>query len=184
MALTESRNIPYNVRLVVDALVVEAVVIFIRPFDAIWNQLVPDEEATVTRLVVSPAIPCMESFDPGVEEPIPTLPLDPILKYDDVAPTADVVDETSKRSPIDPAACMIEKRAEGVVVPTATFPLARIENIERPDDDATLKSARLEVEVARMLKTYEDEVALIPVNTPLSIKVEVPRVVAESQRVA
>jgi hypothetical protein len=71
-----------------------------------------------------------------------------------------------------------------VVVPTATVPPARTARSDAPDDDATWNGLRLEVLVARTLNTKLDEVALIPVNTPLSMSVDVPSVVAESQRVA
>jgi hypothetical protein len=141
----------------------------------------PSENDTSAEGVVLPAI---WSLSVGAVTPRPILPAAVILNTDVVAPTADVEDDTSKRSLSEPNGCMIEKRAEGVVVPTPTFPLARIVKSEDPDDEATLKSPRLEVDVAWMLKTKLDEVALIPVNTPLSMSVEVPRVVEVSQRVA
>jgi hypothetical protein len=76
------------------------------------------------------------------------------------------------------------RRYPGVVDPTPTFPLARIVKSDAPVDEATLNGLVLEVEVACTLKTKEDDVALIPATTPLSRSVDVPSVVAESQRVA
>ncbi len=64
------------------------------------------------------------------------------------------------------------------------FPLARIVKRDVPVDDATLNGLRLEVEVARTLKTNDEDVALTPVKTPLSMSVDVPRVLAVIQRVA
>jgi hypothetical protein len=65
-----------------------------------------------------------------------------------------------------------------------TIPVLVMPKSVAPDDDATLNGFRLDVEVACTLKTYEEEVALIPATTPLSTSVEVPSVVADSQRVA
>jgi hypothetical protein len=71
-----------------------------------------------------------------------------------------------------------------VVLPTPTFPLDRIVNIDAPVEDATLNGLRaVEVDDCT-LKAKVDEVALIPATTPLSRRVEVPRVVAVNQRVA
>jgi hypothetical protein len=47
------------------------------------NQFVPDEEATVKILEVSPAVPLIASFDDGVDDPIPILPLAKIEKKED-----------------------------------------------------------------------------------------------------
>ena len=77
-----------------------------------------------------------------------------------------------------------ERDAIGVEEPMPTLPLARILRNEVPEEDATLNGLRLDVEVACTLKTNDDDVALIPVKTPLSISVEVPSVVDVSQRVA
>jgi hypothetical protein len=86
--------------------------------------------------------------------------------------------------PVTPRVPATPRVNPGVEDPIPTFPLARIEKKEDPEDEATLNGLRLEVDVACTLKTYEEEVALIPVKTPLSRRVDVPRVVAESQRVA
>jgi hypothetical protein len=57
-------------------------------------------------------------------------------------------------------------------------------NIETPVEDATLNGlSTVDVDDCT-LKAKVDDVALIPVTTPLSITVDVPRVVAVSQRVA
>jgi hypothetical protein len=64
------------------------------------------------------------------------------------------------------------------------FPLASTERNEVPDDEATLKRPRLEVDVARTVKTNDDDVALIPATTPLSTRVDVPRVDAVIHREA
>jgi hypothetical protein len=64
------------------------------------------------------------------------------------------------------------------------FPLARIERNDVPDVDATLNGLRLEVDDARTLNAYEDDVALIPATAPSSRRVEVPSVVDVNQRVA
>jgi hypothetical protein len=57
-------------------------------------------------------------------------------------------------------------------------------NIEAPVDEATLNGlSTVEVELCT-LKAKVEEVALIPVTVPLSIRVEVPKVVEVNQRVA
>ena len=79
-------------------------------------------------------------------------------------------------------------RENGVVVPsiielpTFTFPFESTEKSEAPDDEATLNRLILDVDVACTLNTYEDDVALIPVTVPLSMKVDVPSVVASKKR--
>jgi hypothetical protein len=50
-----------------------------RPFEAIENHEVPDEDAIVRRLDTDPAVPWIASFELGVDEPIPILPLEAIL---------------------------------------------------------------------------------------------------------
>ena len=76
------------------------------------------------------------------------------------------------------------RRSDGVDDPIPTLPLAKIVKSDVPVDDATLNGLRLDVEVACTLKTKDDDVALMPENTPLSRSDDVPRVVAVSQRVA
>ena len=136
----------------------------------------PSENDTSADGVVFPAI-C--SLSVGAVTPMPIRPFDPILNHEDPDEEA-----TAKMLATLPAVPLIASLLEGVDDPIPMFPLDTIVKSEAPVEDATLKSARLEVEVACTLKTYEDEVALIPVNTPLSMSVDVPRVVAESQRVA
>jgi hypothetical protein len=74
--------------------------------------------------------------------------------------------------------------AIGDDVPIPTLPLAKIAKSEAPVDDATWNGLRLDVLVACTLNTNVVFVALTPVNEPLSINVEVPKVVGVSQRVA
>jgi hypothetical protein len=57
-------------------------------------------------------------------------------------------------------------------------------NIEAPVEDATLNGLSTVVVDDCTLKAKVDDVALTPVTTPLSMIVEVPSVVAVSQRVA
>jgi hypothetical protein len=64
------------------------------------------------------------------------------------------------------------------------LPLESILKNEEPVDDATLKMSFVEPDTPCTLKATVDDVALIPATTPLSISVEVPRVVAVNQRVA
>jgi hypothetical protein len=80
-----------------------------------------------------------------------------------------------------PATCSLSVGAD---TPTPTFPLAKIVKSDVPVDDATLNGLRLEVDVACTLNANDDEVALIPANTPLSKSVDVPNVVEVSHRVA
>jgi len=61
----------------------------------------PSENDTSADGVVFPAI-C--SLSVGAATPMPTRPFDPTLKYDVVANPADVVEATSKRSVVAPAA--------------------------------------------------------------------------------
>ena len=72
----------------------------------------------------------------------------------------------------------------GAATPIPMFPLARMVKSEDPVEDATLNGlSAVEVDDCT-LNANKDEVALIPVTTPLSMSVDSPSVVEESQRVA
>jgi hypothetical protein len=72
----------------------------------------------------------------------------------------------------------------GVDVPIPMFPLANIVNIDTPVEEATLNGlSAVEVEDCT-LNAYVEDVALIPATTPLSNRVEVPKVLIVNQRVA
>ena len=85
---------------------------------------------------------------------------------------------------LNPLVPLIAREAIGVDDPIPTLPLASTERKEAFDDEATLKMVLVDPATPRTLKATVDEVALTPRTVPLSIRVEVPRVVAESQRVA
>ena len=70
----------------------------------------------------------------------------------------------------------------GVVVPIPTFPFASIEKSEAPVEEETLNG--LTPAAPWTLKDTVEDVALIPATVPLSRRVDTPRVVAESHRVA
>lgn len=70
----------------------------------------------------------------------------------------------------------------GVVVPIPTFPFASIEKSEAPVEEETLNG--LTPAAPWTLKDTVEDVALIPATVPLSRRVEVPRVVGVSHRVA
>jgi hypothetical protein len=55
---------------------------------------------------------------------------------------------------------------------------------DAPDEDATLNGSRTVDDEDWMLKAKRDEEALTPRTVPLSMSVDVPRVVGVSQRVA
>ena len=55
----------------------------ILPLEPILNQFVPEEEATVKILEVSPAVPEIASLEDGVDDPIPILPLASIEKKEE-----------------------------------------------------------------------------------------------------
>ena len=80
-----------------------------------------------------------------------------------------------------PATCSL---SDGVVTPTPTFPLASTVNSEVPVEDATLNGLRGEEVELCTLRANDDDDALTPNTVPLSIRVEVPTVEADSQRVA
>ena len=80
-----------------------------------------------------------------------------------------------------PATCSL---SVGAATPTPMFPLDRIVKSDTPDEDATLNGLRGDDVDDCTVKAKVDDVALIPVTAPLSIKVEVPRVVEVNQRVA
>ncbi len=77
---------------------------------------------------------------------------------------------------------MSERDATGVELPIPTFPLARIVKRLVPVDDATLNGS-IPAEPFT-LKVTVDDVAFTPSTVPLSIRVDVPRVLDVNQRVA
>jgi hypothetical protein len=79
-----------------------------------------------------------------------------------------------------PAICSL---SVGEVTPIPMFPLDRILNTEAFDDEATLKMSFVPA-IPLTLNEIVDDVALIPATVPLSSKVDVPRVVGVTQRVA
>lgn len=109
--------------------------------------------------------------------PTPIRPLEPMLKND--APEEEA---TLKRLSRLPAVPCIASFADGVVEPIPILPFCRIVKSCVPVDDATENG--LTPPRPCTLKVMVDEVALIPATVPLSTKVEVPRVVADSHRVA
>jgi hypothetical protein len=72
----------------------------------------------------------------------------------------------------------------GTFVPTPTFPLASTVNSEPPVEEATLNGLSGDEVDDCTLKVKDEEDALIPRTDPVSIKVEVPRVVSVSHLVA
>jgi hypothetical protein len=114
----------------------------------------------------------------GEVEPIPTRPFEPIKNNELL-----VEEATLKSGVVAPEVPCTERSADGVVVaPIPVFPFARILNILVPVDEATVNGELLPA-VPCTLNVIVDDVALIPDTVPLSRKVEVPTVVAESQRV-
>lgn len=93
-------------------------------------------------------------------------------------------DATVKRLAIDDVAPTIVNLDDGDDEPTPILPLAKIVRSPIPDDDATWNGLTFCVDVACTLKTNDEDVALIPVTTPLSNSDEVPRVFVVNQRVA
>ncbi len=88
----------------------------------------------------------------------------------------------SKVSPVAPPETT--KAVVGEEFPIPTFPFASTVKSEAPDDEATLNGLSADEVDDCTLKVYDDDVALIPATVPLSISVEVPRVVDVNQRVA
>lgn len=124
------------------------------------------------------ATPTERPYD-GVVDPIPTLPLDPMLKRLD--PDDDATVKILERDPDVPTTESLEY---GVEDPTPMFPPAKIVNIDTPEEDATLNGLIGDEVDDCTLKVKDEEDALIPRTEPLSIKVEVPRVFEVNQRVA
>ena len=115
----------------------------------------------------------------GDDVPTPTLPFDATLNH--CAPEEDA---RVKRLSVSPAVPVIARLEEGVDEPIPMFPFWRIVNIDTTVDDATLNGLSAVVVELCTLKAKVDDVALIPATVPLSKSVEVPTVVAVSQRVA
>jgi hypothetical protein len=136
---------------------------------------VPVEDAIVNGL--TPPVPVRENVEAGVDEPIPILPLEPILKN-----RVPVEEATANKLSVSPATPVMARAAEGVDEPIPMFPLDKIVNNCEPDDEATENG--LIPGSACTRKEIEDEVALIPVDTPSSRRDEVPRVVGVSHREA
>ena len=113
-----------------------------------------------------------------VVDPLVTVRLVPVAEPNES--TVVVADDAKRLVEV----LFVATRLVNTVDEANTIPVFEIPKSVVPEDDATLRRERLDVDVARIVKRYEDEVALIPVNTPLSISVEVPRVVEVSQRVA
>ena len=76
----------------------------------------------------------------------------------------------------------IWRRSVGALTPIPTLPLARTLKSDEPEEDATLNG--LTPADPCTLSVKSDDVAFTPRTEPLSIKVEVPTVVAVNQRVA
>ena len=95
-----------------------------------------------------------------------------------------IVVEASVEVPVTPSVPATPSVYPGVDDPIPTLPLASTERKEAFDEEATLKMVLVDPATPRTLKATVEEVALTPRTVPLSIRVEVPRVVAESQRVA
>lgn len=134
----------------------------------------PSEKDASTDGVVLPAI-CRRSV--GLTTPTPILPFEETLNQFEPEDEA-----TVKILPVSPAVPLTANLDEGVDDPTPTFPFWRIVKSCVPVDDATENGFT----PARpcTLNDTVDDVALIPATVPLSIRVEVPRVVAVNQRVA
>ncbi len=173
-----------TVRLVVEASVIIVVdaKMFCEKILRKRRALVPITAVLVTSGTISlkdeVAAPTERPYD-GVVDPIPTLPLDPMLKKLDPEE-----DATVKILDADPPVPTTESLEYGVEDPIPTLPLAKIERKDTPDEDATLNGLSGDDVDDCILKTYEEEDALIPRTDPLSIKVEVPRVLELNQRVA
>ena len=89
------------------------------PLDEILNQLVPDEDATVKRLSVSPATPPIVRLDDGVEDPIPMFPLASTLKI-----LVPVEDATLKASFVPAVPCTLKVMVDDVAFTPVTAPLS------------------------------------------------------------
>ena len=102
----------------------------------------------ITRSLVRVPSELTARLEVGVEEPIPTLPLDPTLNQ--FVPEEEA---TVKILEAEPAVPEIASLEDGVDDPIPILPLASIEKKEDPEEEATLNGLRLEVEVACTLKT-------------------------------
>jgi hypothetical protein len=145
------------------------------PLTASVKRFAPDDEAIESRLLF-PATPVIPSIADGVVEPRPSLPLIPRLRR--LTPVEDAT--VNGLTVVVPCTKKVEV---GVEEPTPTLPLAAIWKREAPEEEETA-NAELDPAVPRTLNVTVEEVALIPTTTPLSISVDVPRVVEVNQRVA
>jgi hypothetical protein len=83
---------------------------------------------------------------------------------------------------VDDALVRVEDAA--MRFPVVTRPVGAIEKKVVPVDDATLKIVLADPDVPWILKEIDDDVAPTPSTVPLSIRVDVPRVLLVAQRVA
>jgi hypothetical protein len=83
---------------------------------------IPVTERDEMEVVAKVEVPTTEKIELGVDVPIPTLPFARIVKSEEVAKPADVVEATEKRGNVPPKACWTERTAEAVVVPIPTLP--------------------------------------------------------------
>jgi hypothetical protein len=88
----------------------------------------------------------------------------------------------SKNAPVRPKLPATESVRVGVDDPIPTFPLARTVKNEVLVEEATLKIELVEPDTPRTLKLTVDEVALIPVTVPSSMKSPDESVVGDVQR--
>jgi hypothetical protein len=112
-----------------------------------------------------------------VVEEMPILPLDEMLNQ--LVPDEDA---TVKIFEVSPAVPLIASLDDGADDPIPMFPFWRIVKSCVPVDDATENG--LTPALPCTLKEIVEEVALIPATTPLSIRDEVPSVLADTHRVA
>jgi hypothetical protein len=125
---------------------------------------VSDVADAVVRVVCpdTPRVPPTPRRNAGDVDPIPTLPLEPILKRAVFEEEATV---KSAAVGADDVPCTV-KSDVGVEDPTPTFPLAKILKKEVPDEDATRNGSR--AGDACRLKVTVDDVAFTPDTVPLS----------------
>ena len=142
------------------------------PFVANVKRLAPDDDAIERRLLL-PAAPVIASMADGVVEPRPSLPLTPRLSM--LTP----VDEATANglTVVVPRTRNVE---DGVVEPIPTLPSASTVKYCTLLDDATANG--LSVVVPRTRNPIVEDVPLTPDTTALSIRVPIPKVLADTQR--
>jgi hypothetical protein len=116
------------------------------------NTLTPDDDATAKRLEVLPPVPVIESKEDGVEDPIPTFPLERIVK------TEVPDDDATLNGLVAAFACTLKEKEEDVALTPSTVPLSiRVEVLRAVVDVQRVAQPKIPPDIDAVM--LSDEVA-------------------------